>query len=151
MSLTGTPAKVNGEWGGVRVAKGVGQPGAVVTVQTKAGKTWTKQLVGVAQSYDDSDIWTAEDVGSNGSSPAPSGPPAAPAPQQAPASTGPAGPGGGVKASDLLSAALSAYVEATTGPAQVPDEQAGSIACTIAIQVGRGAVNDLPDLDPFAG
>lgn len=135
------------------------QPGEQVSKVTSKGTF--PVTVGEYQGTNEyGDLLYTDGKSGNGSAPAqpapqpappPAGPPAAPAPAPAPASTGPAGAGGSVKASDLVSAIESAFVQFTTGPAQIPAEQAGPLAATVAIQVGRGAVNDLPDVDPFAG
>lgn len=144
MSLTGTPAKIGDEWGGVRM-KDPANPGDMVTVQTKSGSTFPRRLVSVHKQYPDAVVWVAEEVNGN-AGPAPAtaalsayaSPPAAPAGPASFFGTGPAGP---VTTSSMVQAALSAYADAIA--ADWPAEQAGSLACTVAIQVGRGAVNDL--------
>lgn len=76
---------------------------------------------------------------------APAGPPAQPA-QSAPVSTGPAGAGGRVTLSEYITVCKLAYEDFVGS--NIPPEQAGSMATSVAIQFARGAENDL---DPFGG
>lgn len=147
MSITGTATKLpNGSYG-LRLPLGSGaQPGMTVTKQLRDGRTFPFVLGEVVKQYEDAEIWS-EGNGDGGSTRAPAtspaGPPAAPAPQQAPASTGPAGR---VTLSEYITVCKLAYEDFVGS--NIPPEQAGSMATSVAIQYARGAENDL---DPFGG
>lgn len=147
MSITGTATKLPDGSYGLRLPLGSGaRPGMKVTKQLRDGRTFPFVLGAVVKQYEDAEIWS-EGSGSGGSapaSPAPAGPPAAPA-QSAPASTGPAGAGGRVTLSEYIAVCKLAYEDFIGS--NIPPEQAGSMATSVAIQFARGAENDL---DPFS-
>ena len=142
---TGTPAKINGEWGGVRMNEQA-SPGEIVTVQTKTGKSFQRKLLAVANQYPDATIWSSEGVDQNGAGngggyqvPQSSGP----AQNRVPAPA--AGSGAKASASELMQVAFEAYESAINS--SWPAESAARLAVSISIAVQRGAENDL---DPFS-
>lgn len=145
MSIIGTPASLPTGGYGIRLPLGSGaQAGMQVTKQLRDGRTFPFVLGEVVKRYDDAEIWSEANGSSPPvqSSPAPAGPPAAPAPQQAPESTGPAGR---VALSEYITVCKLAYSDLVGS--NIPPEQAGSMATSVAIQFARGADNDL---DPFS-
>lgn len=130
---------------GVKLPAGTqAEPGQEVNKKTSKG-TFQVTLAEYQGTNEYGDLLWTDAKGNGGAAPAasPAGPPEAPAPQQAPASTGPAGR---VTLSEYITVCKLAYEDFVGS--NIPPEQAGSMATSVAIQFARGADNDL---DPFGG